>query len=79
MAGRRRDGHRADLYRRQGDHHADDCLGADRRAHHLDPHAARRRVRYYCAQDEADDLRAAAALAPANAAPADGPPAWKPA
>jgi hypothetical protein len=33
-------------------------------------------VRYYCAPDEADDLRAAAALAPADADSADGPPAW---
>jgi hypothetical protein len=77
MACRRRDGHRVCLYRflyhRQAGRREADCQVADRRVPHPDPAAHRR-----YAPDEADDLRAAAALAPADADPADGLPAWEP-
>ena len=83
MACRRRVGRRAGLdhflYLGRDDHRAADYPEADRRVRHLDPRAAHRlEPRRRCAPDEADDLRAAAALAPAGADPADGPPAWEP-
>ena len=77
MACHHRDDHRVYPGRRQDDHHADGLLGADRHARHRDPHAAHRPVLHHCAPDEADDLRAAFAPALADAAPADGPPAWE--
>ena len=70
MAGPHRDGHRAGLYRRRDDRREDDCREAGRRALHPVPAAGRQH-----APDEEDDLRAGAVLAPADADPADGPPA----
>ena len=77
MAYRHRDGHRVGLYRQRGGRHGADCLEAGRRVPHRDPHAAHRPARHRYVRDEADDLRVAAVLVPADVDPADGPPAWE--
>jgi len=82
MACHHRGGHRVGLDRHRGDHHEDDRLEADRRVHRVplrDPHVAHHpEARRQHARDEVDDLRAVAALGPADADPVDGPPAWAP-